>query len=120
MKVTSARFRNYRCLVDVSLDLDDITVLIGENNTGKTAVLDAFKLVTSRVLQRRLLSVDAYDFHMANSEAEPTTASPIIIDLTFSESIADEWSAELVQALTDIVQTDPYEDIDSVHLRFSS
>ena len=40
MRATTLRIENFRSIKQ--LDLGEITVLIGENNTGKTAVLDAF------------------------------------------------------------------------------
>ena len=42
MTVTALRIENFRGVkrLDLDLDLDKLMVLIGENNTGKTAVLD--------------------------------------------------------------------------------
>ena len=44
MTITSVRIRNFRGIRDLHLELDDVTILIGENNSGKTSVLDALKL----------------------------------------------------------------------------
>ena len=40
MRVTTLRIENFCSIKRFDLDLGEITVLIGENNTGKTAVLD--------------------------------------------------------------------------------
>jgi len=39
--VTDVRVRNYRCLRAVDVELDLLTVLIGQNNAGKTSFLNA-------------------------------------------------------------------------------
>ena len=44
MRITSVRVRNFRGIRDLRIDLDEVTVLIGENNSGKTSVLEALRL----------------------------------------------------------------------------
>jgi putative ATP-dependent endonuclease of OLD family len=41
IKIIEVRIRNFRCLQEVDLDLDWITVLLGENDSGKTSFLEA-------------------------------------------------------------------------------
>ena len=41
MRIASVRINNYRCLEDVSLDFDAVTVFVGANGTGKSSVLHA-------------------------------------------------------------------------------
>lgn len=46
MKLVSARIRNFRCLQDVTIRFQpDITLLIGENDAGKSSVLDILEMV---------------------------------------------------------------------------
>ena len=40
MKLKEIKVKNFRCLVDVSIPIEGDTVLVGENNSGKTALLD--------------------------------------------------------------------------------
>ncbi|MDR1856339.1 MAG: AAA family ATPase [Desulfovibrio sp.] len=44
MILKKIQIKNFRCYGDFTLGLDRTTVLIGENNTGKTSVLDALRL----------------------------------------------------------------------------
>lgn len=120
MKIKSLHFKNFRCLVDVSIDLDDVTVIIGENNTGKTAVLDGLRFITSRAPQRRQATIAEYDFHMADKNSDPKKSDPAIVELTVAESKTDEWPEEITQSLNEIIQTDPVAEIDSINLRCSS
>jgi predicted ATP-dependent endonuclease of OLD family len=41
MRVARVRIRNFRCLEELDLNVDDITVLVGANGTGKSSVLHA-------------------------------------------------------------------------------
>nr|MBC8274217.1 AAA family ATPase [Chloroflexota bacterium] len=41
IKIVQVRVRNFRSLKQVDVSLDDITVLIGENDSGKTSFLEA-------------------------------------------------------------------------------
>jgi predicted ATPase len=51
--IHSVRFRNFKGLRDVSLNLDPFTVLVGPNASGKTSVLEGIHYLT------KLASVDA-------------------------------------------------------------
>lgn len=41
MRVQSVRIKNFRCLRDVTVTLDDVTTLIGPNGVGKSSILRA-------------------------------------------------------------------------------
>jgi putative ATP-dependent endonuclease of OLD family len=41
MKISRLRVENFRGIRELELDFDSTTILIGENNSGKTSVLDA-------------------------------------------------------------------------------
>lgn len=43
--IKRVRFRNLRLLEDVTLDLDGLTVLIGENGSGKSTIVEGFELL---------------------------------------------------------------------------
>lgn len=96
---------NFRGIAKLTLDLDRTTVLIGENNSGKTSVLEALHTCMNRGLSRRATPFSEYDFHLATEDAEPADAPPIVLTLIFEENKADEWPDELVQAFPNAVQT---------------
>jgi len=60
MKLRHLEIKNFRGITNLDLKLGDMTVLIGENNTGKTAILDALKFALRSVRTRRSSSFDAY------------------------------------------------------------
>jgi putative ATP-dependent endonuclease of the OLD family len=120
LKLREIRIINFRNLVDVNIPLGDTTVLVGENNSGKTAFLDALKIALTKSPSGKGSPFDAYDYHMSKTGDAPETSEGIIIELWFREDKPDEWSDSIVQDLTEIVQTDPIKDIDSIGLRLSS
>ena len=108
MKVTALLMENFRGIRRLELDLDEITVLIGENNSGKTAVLDALRLCLRDLGPRRRVVFDALDFHLEDATAEPAAAEPIRIEITFSERSKGEWGDTLVRRLNrhNVIQVD--------------
>ena len=98
MKVTAIRIENFRGIKQLELKLDEITVLIGENNSGKTAVLDALRLCLRDLGPRRVV-FDALDFHLSSVDAEPSSAKPIRIEISFSEQKMGEWNDQLIRRL---------------------
>jgi putative ATP-dependent endonuclease of OLD family len=73
--------------------------LIGENNTGKTAILDALRFALKDIRSRKGCAFDTYDFHLAAADSEPSAAPNIHIRVTFKEDIAGEWGAPLLSSL---------------------
>lgn len=101
MRLTQVDIKNFRGINELSLNLDELCVLIGENNAGKSSVLDAVRCCLAGSL-----SFADYDYHLAEPGADPTTAAPIEITLTFAESELGEWPGEIAQALGGVVQVE--------------
>jgi len=120
MKLREIRIKNFRCLSDVSIPIEDNTVLVGENNSGKTAFLDALRIALPRTTAGRRAVFDEYDYYMVKASDSPQSSEGIIIELWFREDSPDEWPDSLIQALSEIIQTDPMIDIDVIGLRLSS
>ena len=46
MQIIDLRIRNFKCIREMMLsDVENALILVGKNNTGKTAVLDAVRAV---------------------------------------------------------------------------
>jgi len=92
MLLKKLKIEHFRGLKIVELDLDETTVLVGENNSGKTSILHALRACLSFLRTGgRSAPFDEFDFHLESVDADPSTAKPISIELTFEESIAGEW-----------------------------
>ncbi len=120
MKLRELVVKNFRNLVDVRIPIEDTTVLVGENNAGKTALFDALRLALPRTGFSRANPFDEYDYHMSKPDESPQTSEGIVIELWFREDAPDEWPIPILQALTEIVQTDPVLNINSIGVRLTS
>ena len=87
------RIRNFRCFKDeISIDLDDITALIGKNDAGKSSLMDALDI---------FLNDGCPDRHDGSKEDDPKDLaiicefeglpSRVIIDEEYETGLADEW-----------------------------
>ena len=99
MRITRVRIRNFRGIRDLEIELGKVTVLIGENNSGTTSVLDALKLCLRDLSPRRRFVFDGLDFHLPDGHSEPTSADRIEIEVMFSDRPDEEWDDELVGRL---------------------
>ena len=97
---------NFRGIQHLSLKLDKTTVLIGENNTGKSTVLDALQTCLSRSLTRKGGIFLEYDYHLPEKDSQPIDSDAIEITLRFVEQSDGEWPDEVVQILSNAVQID--------------
>nr|VFK61040.1 MAG: putative ATP-dependent endonuclease of the OLD family [Candidatus Kentron sp. UNK]VFK69581.1 MAG: putative ATP-dependent endonuclease of the OLD family [Candidatus Kentron sp. UNK] len=79
IKLIEARIRNFRSLRKVDIPFDDLTVLIGENNSGKTSLLEA--LFAAIGAGRRVIEPE--DLFLDIGESKPPKDREIIIDLLF-------------------------------------
>ena len=120
MKLREVVVKNFRNLVDVHIPVADTTVLVGENNAGKTALLDALSVALPRSAFGRTNPFDEFDYHMSKPDEAPQTSQGVVIGLWFREDNPDEWPKAVIQALSEIVRTDPIRDINSIGIRLTS
>jgi len=77
IKIVEIRIRNFRSLKQVDVYLDNLTVLIGENNSGKTSFLEA--LFAAIGAGKRVITPD--DVFLAPGEKNAPKNRSIIIDI---------------------------------------
>lgn len=77
IQIIEVRIRNFRSLKEVNVSLDWLTVLIGENNSGKTSFLDA--LFAAIGAEKRVISTE--DVFLGPSESKVPENREITIDL---------------------------------------
>ena len=106
MFLESMDITNFRGIRQLSLRLEQTTILIGENNTGKSTILDALLLAlgSPSAGDRRTFVRD--DHHLAGSGSQITDGDTIEIVLRFAERKPGEWPVDITQKLSDVVQLD--------------
>lgn len=88
MYLSNLRVKGFRCLGDVELEFQSgLNVLIGENNSGKTSIIDALRLCLTIGLPRRDIFLSADDF---SCDTTGKMSNVIEFDLTFSNPTPEE------------------------------
>ena len=91
MQLKNIKLTNYRCFKEATIDFDDhITLVVGKNGAGKTAILDAVAVSVSTFLlgidggvSRSILKDDArYEFYDLNGTIDPQHQFPVSIEST--------------------------------------
>lgn len=93
MKLARVRIRNFRCFqLETAIDLEDFSALIGRNDAGKSAVLDAIGLFFGEY------TADVDDASVAGNKSDMAVIcefadlpKEIIIDAEYKTSAAAEW-----------------------------
>ena len=136
MYIKRITITNFRALKQVEIPLARSTVLIGENNSGKSSVLDCIYLVLSRRWGQGGTGFADYDLTISDDSLESQLAEPdtedrtgtadnatdkhppkVSIELLFSEETVNEWPDEIKTVLFGIVRTDPISCLNSIVLR---
>ena len=86
MRLSKITIENFRGIKYVEIELDrDVTVLIGENNTGKTSVLEALRLCLDIVKSDKTCNFSEFDFYRDEVRQDISSCAPINITLNFLE-----------------------------------
>ena len=108
MRLSRITVKNFRNLVDIDVPLARHTVIVGENRSGKSNLLQAMRLVLDNTLsgdQRRLRPEDFWD-GLTTATSEPTTSGETI-EVSLEVTDFDE-EATVVAALGDaLVRGEP-------------
>jgi putative ATP-dependent endonuclease of OLD family len=104
MRLVEIDIENFRGIAKLTVPLDEMTVLIGENNTGKSSILEALRICLSRSMTRRSGQFTEYDYHLADGTSQPFNSDPISITLYFKERVEGEWADEVIQSFPKAVQ----------------
>jgi putative ATP-dependent endonuclease of OLD family len=103
MRISRLRIENFRSIRQLDVELGDSTVFIGANNAGKTAILDAVRIVLTRRWGQRGTGFTEHDVHKPDEVGDPRTLPPVTITLILEEPQAGAWDADMVAALEDIM-----------------
>ncbi|MDR2406855.1 MAG: AAA family ATPase, partial [Bacteroidales bacterium] len=106
MNVKQLNIMGYRGIKSLKLNLDPkTTVLIGENNTGKTSILHALDLVLNHQANStdtwsKISPYDFYQTDLSNTNQENENFS---ITLLLSEKSQNQWSEDMLRSLKDVL-----------------
>jgi len=106
MRINRLRIENFRSIKLLDLELGANTVFIGQNNAGKTAILDAVRIALTRRWGQRGTGFTEYDIHLDSERDDPKQSPGLVIEVRTEESDTEEWPEELQQSLGNILQVD--------------
>lgn len=107
MRIKKVKVQNFRSIKNLEIELGDTTVLIGQNNSGKTAILDAVRIVLTRRWGQRGTGFTENDVHRPGEGGDAKTLPPVTIEVLFEEDTQGSWDADMVADLDDIVTFAP-------------
>jgi putative ATP-dependent endonuclease of OLD family len=76
MQICRLKIKNFRGIKDAAILLPKHSVMLGDNNTGKTTILEAIDLVLGPDRSGRVPCVDEHDFYQGRYTSKPTTPPP--------------------------------------------
>lgn len=117
MRIARVEIENFRSIRHLAFELGDTTVLVGPNNAGKTAILDALRIALTRRWGQRGTGFSEYDIQMEDETADPKTSSGVTIELRTEEKQPGEWPDAMTADLGDIAQLNVTSGLRFVRLR---
>lgn len=93
-RLTKLRIKNYRCIGagGVEIDLNDIVVLVGANNAGKSSILKAYELVMSQGSTKAELKLEDFP----NNKIDPDNLPEIELHtIVYDNSPGEKWVKDL-------------------------
>ena len=96
VRLTKMKISGFRCFgkEETAIDFDDTTVLIGANNSGKTATMSALAKVISNNSSERIIVKS--DFHLSKGvNPEDVESASLYIELIFSFPELEKEDADL-------------------------
>ncbi|MDP2630870.1 MAG: AAA family ATPase [Candidatus Uhrbacteria bacterium] len=117
MRLVQLKVHNFRSIKELDLNISNATVLVGPNNAGKSAILDAIRLVLTRRWGQRGTGFTEYDVFLSDPKSDPRKTGPITVQMTVEETADDTWPDELATDLDRLIQVDVKTGLRSIILR---
>lgn len=92
MYLSRLEIGNFRGIRSARMNFGETTVVIGENDSGKTTLLDAICYILSPAHEDKGIYFMPHDFYMVMDQQAYRPAGQMRINLTFRERKPDEWS----------------------------
>ena len=110
--ISEVKIRNFRSLKEVDIKLDRASILIGENNSGKSSFIDALNAAIGQGTRK----FSTEDIFLAHGEVAPPKDRHIIVDIclrpydTEDKSIVNKFSKDWVHHWGNNIQFDKNDD----------
>tara|TARA_R110002094_G_scaffold167286_1_gene150351 strand:- start:2149 stop:4062 length:1914 start_codon:yes stop_codon:yes gene_type:complete len=119
VQISRLKISNFRSIKEAEIQFGAVTVLIGTNNAGKSAILEVIRIALTRRWGQRGTGFTEYDVHLCDGRPDPKVGDPVVIEVELQEAVANEWPEDLQGELEDIIQLDPVTGRASIIMRVS-
>jgi putative ATP-dependent endonuclease of OLD family len=92
-KLKKLVIKNFRCIGEspVEIDLDEIVVLVGANNAGKSTILRAYEVVMCHGSSEGKLALDDFPNEIVDPDRLPEIELQTYIDVDAADTPGQEW-----------------------------
>lgn len=112
MRLSKITIENFRGIKRAEVKFDrDMTVLIGENNTGKTSILEALRYCLDTIKSDKTSNFSEFDFYRDENLQDLGNCEPICLTVSFQESEEHLWPENVTQVLGDVIVGSEYSEI---------
>ena len=109
MRLTAVKIENFRGIDSLEIQLGrDVTVLVGENNCGKTSALEAIRFGLDTIKSDSTCNFHDFDFFRTHADQGLQDCEPIELTFLFVETDEHQWSAEVIQSLAEVIVGDEH------------
>ena len=105
MYLSGVQIENYRGIHKAKLSFNTTTVIIGENECGKSSILEAIQIVLNPIYNDSFPEFQAHQFHYPPKKG--LIAGPIHIVLTFRERSIGEWEGTTYDRISFLLKEEP-------------
>lgn len=86
--------KNFRCIgnIPVEIELDDIVVLVGANNVGKSSILKAYEVVMSDGSKKGELTIEDFPNNQVNPEKLPQIELHTVV---YDNRVGEKWLTKI-------------------------
>jgi putative ATP-dependent endonuclease of OLD family len=98
MFLSSIQIENYRAIHSAHVTFNSTTVLIGENECGKSSIFEAIQIVLNPDFKDSFPAFKPFQYHYP--EDNTAIAGPIHLTLTFEERFKSEWIGETYEIIS--------------------
>ena len=112
IRLNRVKIENFRGIECAEIELErDVTVLLGENNVGKTSILEALQLCLDTVRSNKTCNFTEYDFNRDETHQTLSSCKPIVLTVSFLESREYPWPEHITQSLNEVIVGSDYSSI---------
>ncbi|MCY4657197.1 MAG: AAA family ATPase [Gammaproteobacteria bacterium] len=104
MRISRLLIENFRSIRSLDVDFGDTTVFVGPNNAGKSAIVDAIRLVLSPNTEQNDVGFSENDVHQTSMLGHASKYPPIRITIQLEEGTLKDWPDDLLTKLGEIIK----------------